>query len=363
MPDPHRTSYGTTTAPLDQVRAYVLAVLAEAGYPNPTASQITEQLVDASLRGVDSHGVAVLLPLHAQEAASGRVDVDAVPHIERQTAACATIEGGNAPGATAMALAGALAHRLVSEHGLAAVSLRNIGYLGDLYHFVRPWAEEGLIAFMMTNAEAEVAPHLGRVALHGTNPLAFAFPAPNHPLVIDMRTNSLRRADYWNSLLTSSDLPAGTVLDKDGLPIVDPAEVASGVLLPLAGPKGYGLALAVDLLTAGLSGGLIGQNLTDATPGSYSAFLLVMEVSRFGESGQFDEQVSHLSHQARAIPPLDPAEPVRLPGDRGEEERRIRSASGIPLDPRWGSMVDELRAMGIATPIPWLPPKSENLHR
>jgi LDH2 family malate/lactate/ureidoglycolate dehydrogenase len=181
-------------------------------------------------------------------------------------------------------------------------------------------------------------------------------PLEPDPIILDMRTNTFRMADYWESVRTGARLPEGGLMRPDGSPVTDLAEIGEAVYLPLAGPKGYGLAIVVDVLTAGLAGGPIGRELEPKMEmDGCSAFFLVVDPDFFGSREQVCDAVLRLVRQVRETAPLDPTVPVRLPGERGAEERRRRLASGIPVDARlWDQMHERLAALGVTTPGPAL---------
>jgi LDH2 family malate/lactate/ureidoglycolate dehydrogenase len=132
--------------------------------------------------------------------------------------------------------------------------------------------------------------------------------------------------------------------------VTSAADADDAVYLPLAGPKGYGLALLVDVLSAALAGGPIGRELDGSGEQSarVSLFVLAIDPESFGGSAAFADAVDRLARQVRETTPLDPARPVRLPGDRGVAEERRRRADGIPIDRvLWDRMEAELRELGV----------------
>ena len=220
---------------------------------------------------------------------------------------------------------------------------RQVGYFGALWWSVSPAAEQGLVAISMTNAMAVVAPAGGREALHGTNPIAVAIPGDPDPVIVDMRTNVFRMADYWQSIASGAPLPPDSGLVRsDGSPVTDVAEIDDAVYLPLAGGKGYGLGIVVDVLTAALAGSPIGREVVWETErDDLAAFFLVLDPGFFGDPARFADGVRRLAEQARATLPVDEGSPVRLPGERGAAERGPRRRDGIPVDPTLWALLEE----------------------
>jgi LDH2 family malate/lactate/ureidoglycolate dehydrogenase len=345
----------------DAARSYAERALSEAGFGAEDVVACADLLVTSSLRGVDSHGVASLLPMFVEHARAGVGGEGTAPAVVSDQGAAIAVAGGGAAGPRTARFAVELASQRARQLGLGVAVAREIGYFGALWWCVAPAAEEGLIAIAACNAMAFVAPHGGREALHGTNPIAFAFPDDPDPVVVDMRTNTLRMADVWRSASTGEPLPDDAVRLEDGTPITDFEELEragweGAVSLPAAGVKGYGLALAIDFLTAGLAGMPIGRDLAwENEQTQLAAFFLVLDPAAFGPPERFAAAVARLREQVHATTPVDPGSPVRLPGERGAAEHRRRLAEGIPVDlALWERMERRLTELGVEPPPrPW----------
>jgi ureidoglycolate dehydrogenase (NAD+) len=332
----------------DEARAVVRRALADAGASGEDAGLCADALVESSLRGIDSHGFVALLPTFARQF---REDVSrsAVEPVAEH-GAVARLDGHGVFGLRAARDALQKAIELAGRFGVGAVGLSRVGYLGALWWCVESAAERGLIGLAATNSMACVAPFGGREPLHGTNPIAAAIPCEPDPILLDMRTNVFRMADFWESLRTGGPLPEGGLIHPDGTPLTDPAQIDEAVYLPLAGPKGYGLALLVDVLTAALADGPIGREVSlDTELGGLCAFFLVFDPAFFGSRERFLDAVVRLAEQARATQPLDPRSPVRLPGERSYRERQRRLEHGIPVDrAHWRHLTEALEELGIS---------------
>ncbi len=322
------------------------------------ASACTDLLVETSLRGIDSHGVVAHLHLYAEQARAGIGAAGSAPFVAGRHGATAIVEGGGSSGPRTALLALATACEVAAELGVGCAVARQIGYFGALWWSVHPAAARGLVGVSTVNSMAFVAPHGGLEALHGTNPIAVAIPLEPDPIVLDMRTNTFRMADFMHSVRTGQPLPEGTLRDTAGQPITDAAALetslwTSAVSLPLAGEKGYGLALVVDVLTAALAGTPIGREVTLAHEETgLAAFFLVIDPAAFGPRERFTEAVGRLAAQVHDTTPLEVDAPVRLPGERAANERRRRLAEGIPVDPvLWRRLETRLAALGLDASI------------
>jgi LDH2 family malate/lactate/ureidoglycolate dehydrogenase len=213
-----------------------------------------------------------------------------------------------------MRLATATAEGLARASGIGVVSVRRVGYLGALRWSALPLSEYGLIGIVTCNAMASEPPVLGLEPISGTNPIAIAIPHEPDPIVLDMRTDHLD-----------------------------------------ASARGSGLALVIDILTAGLAGGPIGREvLWETERDNLSAIVIAIDPAFAGQSEAFAAGVGRFARQVHETTPLAADAPVRLPGERAASERRRRLAAGIPVDPeRLRAMQRELSELGLdPTPFP-----------
>lgn len=338
-------------------RRFAFDVLSEAGFSIDDADACSDLMVESSLRGIDSHGLVALLPTYVAQAHQGVGHIGCAPTIESASGGVTIISGGGSSGPRTARLAASEAASRARRYGAAVTVASGVGYLGALWWTVHPVALDGLIALATCNAMAFVAPHGGKEALHGTNPIAGAVPATPAPIVIDIRTNAFSMADFWSAVVSGDPMPEGLLMRPDGTPITDPVQLErdgwdTAVSFPLAGARGYALALLVDVLTAGLSGGAIGREVTeDAEKDGLSLFVLVLDPAAFGSAERFSHAIQRLATQAQETQPVDPAQPVRLPGQRAAIEYRQRLEGGIPIQPMlWDGLAARLAALGIATP-------------
>jgi ureidoglycolate dehydrogenase (NAD+) len=337
----------------DGLRTFSADVLCAAGYKRDRAIVVAEALTEASLRGIDTHGVVRLLPYFVQEVKTKRVAPTAVPRVVYQTDATATIDAQHAPGPVAIRVGLDFVRAREADFAFRCAAVRNSGYIGALAPYLAAAAADGMLVILGANDDPSVAPFGGIEPLHGTNPIGVGIPSEHEPILIDMRTNALRMADYYRALKANGRLPEGTLVTKAGLPSDDPADVPGGVMLPVANEKGYALALAVDVLSAALAGGSIGREVACDGPVMYSFFLLIVNPGAFGPRDRFLNAVERLCVQARAIRPAVTCVPVRVPGDRGHLARSTRLTAGIPIAREdWAEMLGELRRMDISVDTP-----------
>jgi LDH2 family malate/lactate/ureidoglycolate dehydrogenase len=338
-------------------RAYQLcrAVFVESLHaPAQIADVAGDVLVEANLRGIDSHGIG-LLPYYLDKAAVGQIVPQAEPVLIHEAAATAVFDAQQALGHYSSLLAMDAAIARARKLGLGAAVVRNGTHNGAISHYTIHAARHGMIGVAGTACAPHVAPHGGTRGLHGTNPISYAFPREtNDPVVFDLSTG-YSHAKLNDHAEREGSLPAGRVLDSNGNPTTDAAKLKDGWMLPVGGHVGFGLGLLVDGLAAGLSDSPIGRQLPLAhdTSGPYcgSFFALAISPHAFGGASEFESRISNLIAQIESHPPQDANQPVRWPGQRGWEVRRHRQQHGIPIeDSQWQNLVSELDAHGVTIP-------------
>lgn len=332
-----------------KVHALCRDALQQAGALPAEAELCAQSLLDASLNGIDSHGLT-LLPIYVERLRSGQIRPGVAMCIQRQTAATAFCQGGGMGPAMAAAAVD-LAVQKAKSTGIGAVNLAEANYVGALGFYARRAADQGLLALVGANATPRVAPQGGRQGLHGTNPIAYACPTKAGPPIVFDAATGHSAAAVNQAKEEGLPLPPGRALDAEGRPTQDPQAALAGVLLPVGGALGYGLGLLVDLLTGGLSGGPCGTDVppvsTKDGPYGCSFFVLALDGAHFGDSLQ--ERAAFLAASARALAPQADGPPVRVPGDRGRQCRSQRLEQGIPLSKkRWDELVQRLAACGIS---------------
>ena len=316
--------------------------------PAKTAEVATDVLVDANLRGIDSHGIQVL-PYYTKRWSAGQIVANSTPVIVSETPATAVIDARQGMGHYASLFAVDAAIDRARKHGMGAAVVRNSTHNGAISHYTIHAARQGMIGISATACAPRVTPHGGTEGLHGTNPISYALPRQNSdPIVFDFSTGhsvaKLKEHAEHNGVL-----PEGRVLNVAGQPTTDPSALINGWILPVAGPIGFALALLVDGLTGGLADTSIGRQLPQISetskPYDGSFFTMAISPDAFGGAGAFTVRINELVRQLESHTPQDPSNPVRWPGQRGWALRRQRLLDGIPISTtRWKTLIDDLSA-------------------
>ena len=336
------------------LEAWNSALLQGAGLAPGAADTVAKLLVEANLRGVDSHGTS-RLPTYVERLRTGLVNRDPKPVVEKQDGALAVVDGDGGPGQVAGLFATELAVKLARENGLGAVGVRHSTHYGAAAAYVIRPAREGLIGISTTNAEPFTVPFGGRHAALGTNPIAFGAPTGDGTFVLDMATSQVAA----NRVILARDegepsIPEGWAVDAEGVPTTDPAKAVS--VVPLGGYKGYGLALMVEVLSGLLSGAGVTHGIGRMydewdRPQDVGHFFCVLDPERMSGRARFTELLDGLLAELRAIPPAPGFDEVLVAGDPEERTQRERERDGIPLGPAlWASLEILSSEMNVEVP-------------
>jgi len=319
------------------------------------AAIVAECLVDADMRGVNTHGLQ-LLPSYVRRVQAGSIDASALPTITQLNGSFALVTGHGCIGPAAGRMAIDLAIELGSEHGTAFVGVRGSTHFGSVAHYVERAAMSGLIAIGGTNAKPTVVPFGGLRATLGTNPIAFAAQAAQGVFLLDMATSHVSMGKVIEARQEEMDIPSTWGLDAAGHATTNPHEVTA--LLPLGGPKGYGLALMIEVLAGVLTGAGVTESvgrLTDPleAPQDVGHFFITVDPGRGLGAESFLTRLSSLWAHLKSVPSAPGFEGVYLPGEREAARRDHARRNGVALAE---SVAGPLRALsqelGVDVPGP-----------
>ena len=326
--------------PLEEITGCIAGLLRHAGMPGTSADVVADVLASTDLRGVHSHGTA-LLPGYVRLLRSGAIDPRALPTIVHERGPVAVMDGGGCMGHLAAVRAMQHAIGLAAEHGVGAVAVRGTNHCGAAGHYPRIALEHGMVGVVMTTAMPTMAPAGGRERVLGMNPIGVAIPAGDEaPVVLDAAFAAAARGRVVLAHQAGRRLPEDWALDRDGRPTTDPAAALAGLLQPIGGVKGSGLATVFGLLASAFAGAGFGPDLGDVEVGPVTGadglLALVLDPGAFGadpptERRAFAERVAAGTHRLRSSRPVADSDRVRLPGDRAAEQEAAARSRGIPL--------------------------------
>ena len=330
------------------------AALIEAmGSPGEDALIVGRHLVEAQLAGHDSHGL-IRLPQYHAHVLEGKVKPGARVEIIRETPTTALLDGHYTWGQVTAMKAIELGISKAEENGIAALSLRNCYHVGRVGVYPLAAAERGFIAQVHCNGHGvcRVAPWGGTEPRLATNPIAIAIPTRAEPLLVDITTSVVAEGKVRVSRNAGRKIPEGWVLDSDGRPTTNPADLyEGGTLLPLGGReghKGYGLSIVVDLLGGALSGAGCGTMTEKVGNG---LFIQLTDPSCFCEREEFLDQVDRFTEYLKSSPLKEGVDDILLPGEPEQRTAARRRKQGIDIDDgTWGQLIELAGTLGVEMP-------------
>lgn len=351
------------TVPHTLLAEQISVVLRAWGMPEDRIETTADLMVEADLRGIDSHGIG-MLPTYAERFGDGRIIPDAPIMIVSETPALTLIDAGHGLGHAPARLGMERACDKAAELGIAVSVVRHSNHFGAAGVYATIAADRGLIGFACTGTtQRAVVPTGGREPRFSTNPVAFAArPEGRDHFSLDMATSTVAVGKINIARRAGRPLPVGWAVGEDGHPETDAARAFRAVpkrLTPLGGSrtlgghKGYGLAVMVDILASVLGGSNIGGvDLATGRPGPFievGHFLLALDPAFINPA--FPADLAALTDSLRGTRPLDPSRPVLVPGDPEHAARAERLASGIPMTE---TLVGEVRQVAREAGAPFL---------
>ena len=333
------------------MQQFGVALLEHAGAPREHALTVMRHLLEASAMGVHSHGV-MRIPQYLDEIASGFIDPHADVDVRHVTPTRLLVDGHHAFGQVAGMELVAAVLPVARELGMAIGTVRGVAHTGRIGAYPEAAARQGFIALACCNGGPSghwVAPFGGRDGRISTNPMAFAWPVENGPpAVADFSTAATAEGVVRSWRFRGLTAPPGTLHDAEGRDTNDPGtlyETPKGTIQPLGGLLGYrgtALALLVEVLTT---------LLADKAVDDHSRVGNDMTLLAIAPGSDFPALARGLGDHLRASPPIDPAQPVMMPGDR--ERARAATADAVEVDaPTWTALGAAAAKAGIAMPEP-----------
>lgn len=307
---------------VDEARTLGERALRGIGYDAEEAHIIADHVIDAALCGYEYSGLAKILniPEHPRFAQPRRPMT-----ILHETEVSALYDGGNNNGMVAMYHAARAAIAKAAAHGIAIIGVTDSWMSGRSAYFVEMIARADLVAIHTASSGGAVAPHGGSRPVLGTNPIAFALPGDDGPLVLDMGTSAFMGTDLALRVRLGTPLPEGVAIDRDGNPTRDAKEARDGALLPFGGHKGFGLGLIVQAF--GLLGGAAA--VADNDDGY---IFIAFRPDLLVPLADLKRELAALIARVKAVPPLPGFTEIRIPGEQSAKNRVRLARQGLEID-------------------------------
>jgi LDH2 family malate/lactate/ureidoglycolate dehydrogenase len=350
--EPPRTAGPVSARRLGQFAA---AVLAAVGVPAADARLVADSLVAADLWGHQSHGV-LRLSWYVNRIRAGVMNPVTVPETVSDTGALAVVDGHDGVGQVLAAFAAREAAGRAREHGVGVVAVRNSNHFGTAAYFTRMAARDGCVAILTTNASPAMAPWGGRRKTVGTNPWSIAAPAGRHDvMVMDIANTAVARGKMYLARQRGEPIPAGWAIDAGGAPTTDPAAAIAGMILPMAGHKGYAISLMMDVLSGVLTGSAFGAAVGGPyqveRPSGCGHLFIALDVAAFGDPNGFARRMEQLVAEVKSVPLAQGFDEVVYPGELEARAAREHLHQGLSLPQQ---TLDDLRQLAAATGVPAL---------
>ena len=324
----------------EELKDFAFRLLLAAKCSSEDAEIVSESLVWADLRGRDEYGVSTRLPNMMQRLVRGLIHSPAVMTWTPIAPAAYLLDAGHGFGQVAARLAMDKAIDLCQSQGIGLVAVRHSNHFGTASYYCSRAAEAGCIGFTCTNAFPKVAPFGGIRPVLGTNPLAFGCPtASGIPVLVDLSTAAYAGSSLRKTSTARGQLPPGVALDANGQPTTQPEAAAQGCLLPAAGPKGFGLALMVEILSGLLTGAAMGREVgslfyTWDRPVNIGHLFMAMHIDHFLPKEVFLGRLQTLLGWVAECPRRHDPEAIRFPGELRGHYAALHERNGIPFEER-----------------------------
>jgi uncharacterized oxidoreductase len=340
----------------DSLRRFVTATFTSAGAAQSVAADVAHHLVEANLKGHDSHGVG-MVPAYVRNIRVGHLDANAHAQVARDNGAVLLVDGKFGFGQVVGREATDLAIERVKRTGVVCLGLRNAHHLGRIGAYGERCGRAGLVSVHFVNVvghEPQVSPWGGAERRMTTNPFCCVVPRDgDEPIVLDMATSAIALGKVRVAHFKGTPIEDGALVDAQGEPTNDPGvmfRAPFGALGPFGKHKGYGLALMCELLGGALAGEWTAQPARERAGTIVNHMLMfVIDPAAFGNRDAFQQEVFAMVDYIHSTTPARGFDKVRVPGDPERESLAARNRDGIEIDENsWSGIVDAARQAGLA---------------
>jgi uncharacterized oxidoreductase len=335
------------------VRA-IEAIALAGGSKAEEAKLVAENLVIANLTGHDSHGIG-MMPRYVEALLEGGLHPNRTVEVKLDGGALLALDGGAGYGQSIGLQATRLAIARAKKHGLSITTLGNSHHLGRIGHWAEMAVAEGLVSLHFVNviSFARVAAYGGADGRFGTNPVCIGIPLPGEaPFLLDMATSAVAQGKLRVAHNKGVKIPLGWLIDRDGNPTDDPkwgVVQPFGAMQTFGGHKGYGLAVACELLGGALTGGGTWHYPEGTKRRVLNGMLsIVIDPQRLGTKETFERETREYLDWIRKSPPAPGFDRVRIAGEPERESRARRIQSGVPVDATtWQEILNAASKLGV----------------
>lgn len=327
------------TVSVNTARDFILDVLTAHGLPDKDGSTVADLMVRADVLGGDSHGI-FRLPAYIKRLKAGGYNLTPNISVDRSTGAAARVDGDNGMGHLVVKRCVDEAMDRAAEFGVSWVGCHNSNHAGIAGTYALMPTDRDMIGIYVAVGSANhMAPWGGTELLLSTNPIAIGVPGGDGgPVLLDMATTEAAYGKVKVAAQRGEQMPEGWMIDAEGNPLTDPNNLTGGSLLPIGGPKGYGLALMFGILAGTLNNAKFGRELVDfntdmKTTTNTGQFVIALDIKTFIDPGLFRQQIEIVRAEMKGSPLRPGFDAIRLPGERALGIAKMRTQDGIPIRP------------------------------
>jgi L-2-hydroxycarboxylate dehydrogenase (NAD+) len=321
----------------EALAAFVCRAFQAAGLSHVDAEQVAGLMVEADLRGSDTHGV-IRLPIYVRRLKAGGINPHPNIRVLQEKPAAALVDGDNAMGHLVMRFAAQTAIAKAKAAGVAWVGARMSNHAGPAaLYAMMPLAHDMIGIYLAVGSNNHLPPWGSLENLLGTNPIAMAIPAGEEPhIFLDMAPTVAAFGKVRLKAQRGEPMPIGWMIGRDGRPLTDASRADEGLLVPIGEYKGYGLSLIIGLLAGTLNRAAFGRDIVDfikdpGKPANTGHAILALAVESFAPIAEFKRQVDIAIRTMRAAERLPGVERIWLPGEQSHLKRLEREKKGIPM--------------------------------
>jgi uncharacterized oxidoreductase len=345
----------------NELRRIGRRIFVAAGSSEEEAGVIVDHLVEANLKGHDSHGVG-MIPTYLRNLGNGTCSANHVGRVVSESGSLIVYDGERGYGQVVARAATEVGIAKAKETGVAVLALRNVHHIGRVGTYGEMCADAGLVSISfvnITDQKPAVAPWRGGDARFGTNPVTVAIPGPSpeRNIISDMATSLIAMGKVRVARNKGEELKPGTILDQQGQPSVDPRvmyQQPRGALITFAEHKGYALAFICEILAGAVGGGrTMRPEHQDGGTTTNGMFMVIIDPSHLVDREWMIDEIKAMTDYVTASPRRNADEPVLIPGDPERLSRAKRIAEGVPIDDEtWREIAAAARGFNLLVETP-----------
>jgi LDH2 family malate/lactate/ureidoglycolate dehydrogenase len=325
------------TLAVEELTEMAQSALIGAGVAAADAADIADVLIAADLFGIHTHGVQ-RIPQYVERVALGGVNAQPTIRAQAPAPAVRLVDGDNGIGPLVGRRALREAFAACRATGVGVAFVKGSNHFGPVMPYLFEAAQQGFAAIIASNATTTIAPWGGKATKLGNNPLGWGVPAGGHdPILFDVALSVAARAKIRAAAAVGAKIPKTWATDALGIPTDDPNEALAGFLLPIAGHKGYGLSVMVDLFAGVLSGASYLDRISSwsshpEVPQDLGHIFIVIDTAVLFAGDELGQRIADFRARLLATPAADPKSPVRLPGQQEIQNRYRQQRDGVDIE-------------------------------